>query len=121
MKVSWPVALVVVLVLVLLLAPSRAPAAPSSTVDTSFDQAVRQSAAQLQATVPKSGGGSASPVSQCHQAVEGGSGAVLGKYGVPGNVAAQGAKLNPFYWYCDAGGAIEKGAQAVGHFFGSLF
>jgi len=119
-KISWPVALVVVLVLVLVLAPSSK-AAPPAVIDRSYDQAVRDAALNLPGARPGPGGSADGLVGACHQTFVKASGAVATEYGAPSSTGNVGAKLNPYYYGCDAGGLVVKGAQAVGHFFGRLF
>lgn len=118
--------LVVVIVLVLVMGHGSTSTGASTRqqvgppLDTSFDQAVRDAALNLP---PAGTPGRPGPdiVDRCHQGFTAGTAAVSSAYGAPKSAASIGAKVNPYYYACDAGGYVIKGAEAVGHFFGGLF
>lgn len=120
-------AIVIVALVVLWYVSSSSPSSSSSSrpqlapppSDTSFDSAVRASVATA---APQAGGRPGpSAVDRCHQVFVAGAGAVSTKYGAPSSTAEYGAKVNPFYWYCDAGGAVLNVGKKAVNWVGSLF
>lgn len=62
---------------------------------------------------PKQNKTSPGYVDACHNAFKAGTAKATSKYGVPDKYVDVGAKINPYYYTCDAGGFIADGAKKL--------